>query len=166
MSPSIRPLTTLTALLAASTLAVAAGKVEVQFPSVPFYADAGDGTVEIERTKRVLADHIATWQDRLPAGQTLRVEVLDIDLAGEIDHFHPQRIRVLGATADSPRLHLRFELRQVGRVLDAGEARLLDTGYLWRVAKRYEQRALHHERRMLDDWYDARLGASRTAALR
>lgn len=153
------------ALGAFAASALASGRVEVTYAPDPSFADAGDGVVEVERTQRVLAGHLQALAGRLPAGQSLHVQVLDIDLAGELQHFWPQRVRVMGLGVDSPRLHLRYELRRGDAVLAAGEDRLLDPGYLWRGGRLHERGALPYERRMLDDWFEAKL-ATQAAALR
>lgn len=153
------------ALSATAAPSLAAGRVEVSYPPGPPYADAGDGVVEVERTQRVLAEHLQALSSRLPADQSLQVQVLDIDLAGELQYFWPQRVRVMGLGADSPHLHLRYELRRGDTVLAAGEDRISDPGYLWRSGRPDEQGALHHERRMVDDWFESKL-ATHAAALR
>lgn len=158
-------LSTLLVLSTTSVGVMAAGDVQVSYADARPYADAGEGVVEVERTQRLLAAHLEALAPRLPTGQTLRVQVLDIDLAGEIQHFWPERLRVMGVSADSPRLHLRYELRRGGDLLAAGEDRLSDPGYLWRTLRWHEQGPLPHERRMIDDWFDARV-ATRAAALR
>jgi hypothetical protein len=61
----------------------ARGQVQVSFTQVDRYADAGIDAVERERNLKVLAEHMQGWSSRLPDGQQLDIEVLDVDLAGE-----------------------------------------------------------------------------------
>src|SRR5687767_4143961 len=85
----MRTLSTIAAAVAVSGAALlstahAAGTVEVVFVNPDEFSDAGRGSVEIGRTTQVLADHLKQLGAQLPDGQKLRVEVLDVDLAGEL----------------------------------------------------------------------------------
>lgn len=155
---------TLSSLLIATAAATAAPS-QVRFIEPERYSDAGFGSTERERTQQILSDHIAALAQRLPQGQTLRVDVLDVDLAGELRHFRLDPVRVLGVGADSPRLHLRYELRQGDQVVLSGEDRLSNPGYLLHTHRVGESTSLHYERRMLDDWFQSRF-AAQVAGLR
>ena len=59
---------------------------------------------------------------QLPAGQDLKVDILDIDLAGEVFPRVPIRdVRVTKGSYDFPRIHLRYSIEQDGKVLRSGE---------------------------------------------
>ena len=152
-------------LLAASTAALGAERADVSFRDPMNFADAGFGVGERERNLDLLAAHVRRLAERLPAGQTLRVEMLDVDLAGEIQWIRTHPLRVLGHGAAAPQIVLRYELIEDGRTLRSGEERLVDPGYLMRVSSTFEREALRFERRLLDDWFEARFDA-RIAALR
>lgn len=161
MNPSLARLLT-GALLGAAALGVAGtaaatGRVEVRYATPERFTDAGFGARELERTQRVLSAHLARLAARLPDGQLLKVEVRDIDLAGELESFAYDRVRVLGRAPDRPRLDLRFELQAEGRVLDQGEAVLTDLAYLERGVGPQRGEPLSHERRLLDAWFAERI---------
>jgi hypothetical protein len=145
--------------------AAAAGPADIRFVDPARFSDAGFGSVEQERTQQILSDHVAALARRLPQGQTLHLEVLDIDLAGEMRPLRLDTVRVLGIGAETPRLHLRYELRQGDQVVLSGEDRLSDPGYLTRTGRSHDNRALHFERHMLDDWFQNRF-AAQVAGLR
>jgi hypothetical protein len=155
----------LASLLVASSAALGADRAEVSFRDPVNFADAGFGTVERERNLGLLAAHLHHLAERLPAGQSLHVEMLDVDLAGEIQLIRTHPIRVVGNTADAPQIVLRFELRDGAKVVRSGEERLIDVGYQWSLPDRFDDAPLRFERRMLDNWFEQRFDA-RIAALR
>lgn len=146
------------ALLAlAASLPAAAGRAEIRWAEPAHFADAGFGAREIERTQRVLGAHIERLAGRLPAGQTLAVEVRDVDLAGRLEMFAFDQLRVLGGAPDRPRLDLHFELRAGDAVLQRGDAVLTDLAYLHRGVGVRRGEPLEHERRLLDRWFDEQI---------
>lgn len=144
------------ALLGAAA-AQASGRAEVRYVQPERYADAGFGAVEQERTQRVLTAHFDRLAQRLPDGQVLRVDVTDVDLAGEVDTLAFHRVRVLGQLPDAPRLGLKYELRQGEQVLAQGEERLTDLAYLDRSRGLRRDEPLPYEGRLLDRWFSERL---------
>lgn len=90
----------------------------------------------------------------LPAGQSLAIEVLDIDLAGE---FEPWRsgfndVRFLRDTTP-PRIHLRYRLMQGDTVIRAGEERLTDMNYLSDPRGHGDSRRFVYDKLMVQDWF-------------
>jgi len=129
----------------------ATGSVEISFADAPHYSDAGRGALERERTLNALADHLSRWAERLPDGQSLKLTVLDIDLAGELEHVPRwHEVRVLRGRADWPKITLRFSLQQQGRTVSEGLARLSDMAY---ELGRRNPDEFGHEKRMLDRWF-------------
>jgi len=106
-----------------------------------------------ESMESAFREHLDKLSERLPAGQQLVVEFLDIDLAGDVFPRVPvQDIRVLKGRADWPRMHLRYRIEQDGTVLRSGERELADANYLMR-SSRYNGELYQHEKDMLDDWF-------------
>jgi hypothetical protein len=96
----------------------------------------------------------------LPDGQTLRLEVLDFDLAGTLEPFGFGDLRVLRGRADWPRMTLRYTLQSDGRTLKAGHAQLSDMNYRFDL-RGYELRQgeLGYEKRMVLQWFDQNFAA-------
>jgi hypothetical protein len=143
-------------LLVLATLACnahAAGTVTLNWQDPANYTDAGRNVVDRERSLLALGAHMQAWGALLPDGQTLRLEVLDLDLAGEVRHWPGwgmDEIRVMGDRPDWPRMQLRYTLQAAGQTLHSGEARLSDMGYLLRQQR---DGALAYEKRMVDAWF-------------
>jgi len=143
--------------LAVAGPAAASGRAEVRYVAPERFTDAGFGPQELARTQRVLASHLDGLARHLPDGQVLRIEVRDIDLAGTLEMFSVDQLRVLGSAPDRPRLDLRYELSDGTQVLASGEAVLTDLAYLERGVGIRRGQPLQHERRMLDRWFAERI---------
>jgi hypothetical protein len=142
------------ALFAGSLPAFAGGVVRVNVVQAEQFSDIGRGVVERERNLALVTDHLKTLGQRLPDGQVLTIEVLDVDLAGEV--WPTQRfgeMRILRGSADWPRMHLRWTLQAGGRTLRSGDDRLSDAAYLMTSARLGMNQALAYDLRMLDDWF-------------
>jgi Protein of unknown function (DUF3016) len=142
----------------------AAGAIDVTFVQPESFADAGLPGWSRERTLRRLADEFQQLAKKLPDGQSMTVEVLDVDLAGDLD---PTRggldQRVLRGKSDWPRIHLRYTLAAGGKPLKNGDEWIADLLYLDQRARLPDTRDLAYERRMLEDWFGERiLGAAAT----
>ncbi len=143
-------------LLAAG--AAAAG-VSVTFTEPDKFADVPFSSIERARVLDDLSRHISKLASKLPAGQELKIEVLDIDLAGRIDPNTRGRddLRVLQGGADWPQMRLRYSLQQDGKVLKAGEERLSDMNYLNRPGYLGNDTSLRYEKQMLESWFRSTL---------
>ena len=105
-----------------------------------------------------LRQHFDKLGAQLPQGQELKVEVLDIDLAGQIEPRSrgTHDIRVLRGGADWPMIQLRYSIESQGKVLKSGEKRVADMNYLQNHINKYAaNEPLRYEKRMLDDWFKA-----------
>lgn len=87
----------------------------------------------------------------LPAGSTLTVTFLDIDLAGMI---RPERNNVRFMTSTTiPRAQLSFQLIGAdGQVLQEGERRLMDMNYQMSIGLIGRNEALYYDKQLLKDW--------------
>ncbi len=149
----------LTRTLPAAALALLASAawadVSVSYVKPDDYTDVPRNAVDRERVLKDFSDYFATLNPKLPAGQTLKIEVLDIDLAGRM---WPRRhggedIRVLNGGADWPRMHLRYTLEQDGQTLRSGDEQLSNMNYLQGVSRYSDSDTLRYEKPMLDDWF-------------
>jgi len=148
----------------AGLFALAAGSagagVTVTYVEPDRFSDVPFPTWEREDTLKELTEHFTKLGNSLPPGQDLRVEVLDVDLAGRaIPNARMGRdIRVLRGQADWPRMTLRFSLEQNGQVLKSGEAQLSDMNYLAHTTRYFDSEPLRYEKQMIDDWFEKTIG--------
>ena len=156
-------------LLAAAGAAQAAGTVQVSFVQPEKFADVRDSAYRAEdnlaNLKRAIEEIGAKY---VADGQTLKIDVLDVDLAGE-----PKRgsvrlydVRVLRGRADWPTVQLRYTLEAPDAPARTGAARVADMAYLQRLPIVYGDETLPYERRMLEDWFRNEFGSARARAAR
>jgi hypothetical protein len=148
---------TLVALLVAGA-AHAAGSVQVSFVKPENFADIRDRTYSREQNLKALEEVITSAaQPYVADGQTLKIEVLDVDLAGEVrPGARAYDIRVLRGRADWPRITLRWSID--GATPRSGEAVVQDMAYLQHIPPAMSGGALVYERRMLDEWFRQQFG--------
>ena len=151
-----------TAALIVSGTAQAA--VSVTFVQPENFTDAGlrnSSSASREAVLRELQEHIVAVGERHVApNQVLRMEILDVDLAGR---FEPWR----GAAYDArylrdetwPKITVRYVLEDGGRVVSSCSETIVDRHYLRRPVPERAGPALRYERRMIDNWFRARLPA-------
>jgi hypothetical protein len=109
-----------------------------------------------------LLEHFNKLAAKLPAGQDLKVEILDIDLAGEVFPRVPvQNVRVYKDRNDRVQIHLRFSIEQDGKVVRSGERQLTDAGYLMDRNHYTTNEIYSYEKQLLDDWFRKEVIAAR-----
>ena len=149
-------------LLAATVLPLhAAGTVEVSYVEPEKFSDIGFGTVDRERVLGEMTSLLKALGAKLPDGQTLKVEVLDVDLAGRLQPRRGDEIRVLNGRADWPRIKLRWTLSAGDRTLKSGEDDLADMAYLQTFGGLDRSLSLPYEGRMLERWFAERVAGVR-----
>ena len=142
-------------LLAAQTVHAAA-TVKVIFPDPPRFTDAGASPRDVANTTRGLSAHLtALGQRQLADGDVLTIEILDIDLAGRLENTTRGRVRVTTGRSDWPRITLRFKLEGASPL--AGEEQVSDMNFQRRSSGMSPSDPLRFERRMLNEWFQARL---------
>jgi hypothetical protein len=102
-----------------------------------------------------LASHVAKRVAKvLPAGETVEVEIVDIERAGEYEWAFGRTddVRVL-RDVYPPRMELRFQRMDAnGNVIAEGERRLSDLAYLTGSQPLSASDPLRFEKRMIDQW--------------
>lgn len=157
---NLLPAFVLAGVTALAPAASTAGEAIVKF------ADAGDYTdfpySEAETLQKLIAEHFIKQAKNLPASVELKIEVLDIDLAGEIKaNFRtPTDIRVRKGRSDGPEMKVRFTVSENGKVVHSAEETMTDSNYLQRSNRYYNNDELRYEKQMIDDWLQARFGLS------
>ena len=147
----------------ALTLPRAAGAaVEVSFVHPERYADvhidSGYGAAPREATLRRLQKHLEQLGARhLRPDQTLKIDVLDVDLAGRFEPWHRYGYNVrFMRDITWPRIVMRYRLEDGEHMVFSAEEVVTDLNYQTRAAGRLSSDPLRYEKDMLDDWFRAR----------
>lgn len=143
-------------------------EVRVEFVAPEHFTDIGEkfpgSTKRRDSNLDELRQHIEERAQRVLAeGQSLRVSITDIDMAGRTEPWHP-RLWDTRIVRDiySPRIALRFELADAqGTVLGTGERSLHDSAFMSRGRGGYINDPLRYEKALLDDWIEREFGAAR-----
>ena len=149
--------------------AALAGTAEVNFLEPDGYSDAGGrgGMRDLPTREAVLREiraHLLDLAQRnLAPNQSLKIDVIDIDIAGrrEVLGAGVQDVRVYDDISP-PRITLRFALSEDGRVVASGEERLSDPSYLNTLARVPQGDPLRYERPMLTKWFVAQFVRGKT----
>ena len=138
----------------------------VTFVAPEKYADMPFASYEKDRVKDALKEHFEKLGAKLPAIEDFKVEVLDIDLAGERDYrtHAPQDLRILRGGADWPRIEVRYSVESQGKVLTSGTTQISDMNYLQTFNQYSKNEFLRYEKRMIDKWFkDSVMGVTAAA---
>lgn len=132
----------------------AADRVEVTYADTEKFADFGDSNWERERNQADFSAMLQVLAQRLPATQQLRVKVLDVNLAGELDwwRLRGDRIRVL-RNVTWPVVEFEYQVLEGGKLVKADTVRVSDMAYL--QSSLFHDKGLTafgYESRMLDRW--------------
>ena len=154
-----------------ASVMVAAGCASAATVSVTFiqpekFTDAGPSRGraterELAALQRDMQQHLQRLADRtMAATDTLAVEVLDVDLAGDFDSLRFARfgdVRVVRDIA-SPRMTLRYTAKRGDSMVTGPEEHLSDMNFLWSRNRYSSGDRLRYEKPMLDAWFEKRFG--------
>jgi hypothetical protein len=146
---------TAAALASAGALA---GTATVTFVHPENYQDMPRYQQDRQDLLKDLADHIIYLAGKLPPDRDLKIEVLDLNMAGRmIPSFRTAtgELRVLRGGADWPTMRIRYTLSAGGAVLASGEDRMSDMSYFDRINRYDSGDPLRYEKQMVDDWFKA-----------
>ena len=158
MNNKVLFLTILIASMSISSISVA-GEVEVTWTAPEKYRDIRAGEENRKRFKArtfsALEKHLAKLSMKLPQEQLLKINVTDVDLAGDTLHGGIQRIRII-KDIYFPRLKFSYQLlnKADGKVIISEEVNLKDMGFMQRGRLKYNNQSLSYEKVMLDNWFN------------
>jgi hypothetical protein len=149
-------------LLAATSLSALAG-VNVNFVEPENYTDLREqeSKVRDQDRERILGDlrsHLESLGAELQPHQSLTVDFLDIDLAGQTEVVTPDRQQDERIARDftGPRMKLRYVFEEGGQVIASAEETISDQNYLNHPTLRTDGDPLRYEKYMLDNWFRQR----------
>lgn len=157
-------------LAVSAALALGAGtacaEVLVHYVQPERFSDLPSIRQDREQILEELTRHFAKLGAQLPQGQTLLVDVEDIDMAGrEIPGTSTKKSRFV-SNVDWPRIQLQFEIESNGQLVHSGNVVLRDMGFADRSSRYFDGDALRFEKRMLDEWFHSTVLTSERSARR
>jgi hypothetical protein len=162
----------LNVLVISSTLCMAASVANaattVTFVAPEKYADMPFASYDKDRVKEELKLHFEKLGAKLSANEDFKVEVLDVDLAGERDRrgSSPLEMRVLRGGADWPKIDVRYSVESQGKVLTSGTTQISDMNYLQTFNQYSKNEFLRYEKRMIDTWFKESVMGVATVAVK
>lgn len=146
----------------------AVAPVQVTFTNPEKFLDASPhryGAKERDATLQKLARHMQGQGARyLKPGQILKIEVLNVDLAGRVEWWHANAhdLRIM-RDIDSPAMKVRYSLEENGVVLASAEEWIADRMYLMGASVLGgSSDSLKYEKAMLNDWFRHRFGSNQS----
>jgi len=108
-----------------------------------------------ERTFKNFEKYFAKLAENLPEGQTLKIEVTDVDLAGDARFSGgPNRLRIVKEIY-FPRIDFSYQLVNAdGSEVVAEKVELRDMNFMMRSHLKYRSDSLGYEKKMLDEWFN------------
>ena len=107
-----------------------------------------------ERTFKNLEKHFAKLAEKLPEGQVLKIDVTDVDLAGDTHAGGINRMRIVKEIF-FPRMNFSYQLVGAdGSVILSNEIVLKDMSFMMTSNLKYRNDSLGYEKKMLDDWFN------------
>ncbi len=157
MKQSILLVTIFTFILLLTPRAFAASS-EVTWTDYKSYRDineGNDGRKQFrERTFKDFEKHFAKLAATLPEGQVLKIDVTDVDLAGDTHLAGINRTRIVKHMY-SPRMNFSYQLLDAnGKVLKSDEVVVKDMNFMSGSNLKYRNKSLGYEKKMLDDWFE------------
>jgi hypothetical protein len=137
--------------------AAARADVQVSFVKPETFVDIKDnnGFRDTEVLKDIEKHLVAQAQKYLP-GKDVRINVTDVDLAGQVEPFGRSWtwVRVM-RTVTLPSITLDYEVRDGDKVVQQGKATMRDMNYQDGFSNYFSNDTLRYEKRMMDRWFQS-----------
>jgi len=148
-------LLTASLVLSANTFAASS---EVTWTDYKSYRDIHEGnsgrTQFRERIFKDFEKHFSQLAATLPEGQTLKIDVTDVDLAGDTHVGGIDRMRIIKHMY-SPRMNFSYQLVDIkGEVIQSDDVVVKDMNFMSNTSLKYRNQSLGYEKKMLDDWFE------------
>jgi len=107
-----------------------------------------------ERIFKDFEKHFAKMASNLPENQTLKIEVTDVDLAGDTHVAGINRTRIVKQVY-FPRMNFSYQLLdESGKVIKTDEVVVKDMNFMSGSNLKYRNKSLGYEKKMLDEWFN------------
>ncbi len=141
---------------ALGVIPAAQAAVEVTFVKPDQFMDIGSRSDQKDVLKELQKGFQKSADKYVPANQTLKIEVLDVDLAGRTQILPPPRndIRLITGKADWPSIKLRYTLTADGKTIQSGEETMSDMSYQDGLNSASSQKEeFYYEKLMIGKWF-------------
>ncbi|SMO87208.1 DUF3016 domain-containing protein [Paracoccus laeviglucosivorans] len=152
---------TCASLLCAMLATPAMADVVVDYAGLAGSRDPG---LRSDRDRRIVVAQLdrsiqELGQRYLQPGQDLRIDIVELDLAGDFEPWRSgmQDVRIM-RDVTPPKIRIRYALTQNGQPIQSGEARLGDMNYLSDPRAMNDSEPLIHEKLLLRDWFKKTFG--------
>jgi len=130
---------------------------EVTWSDYKSYTDINEGTHGRkqfrESTFKSFEKHFSKLVTTLPEGQILKIDVTDVDLAGDTHVAGINRTRVI-KNVFFPRMNFSYKLLDAdGKVIKFDDVVVKDMSFMSGSNLKYRNQSLGYEKKMLDDWF-------------
>lgn len=152
----------ISSVLLSSVALPALAAVEVNFTEPEKFSDTrvgpGPAAKQRDMVLREVRKYLVKLGDStLPAGDTLRIEVLDINLAGRDQPWNAAAPdQKLLDEVNWPSMKLRYALERGGQVVAQAEELVSDHDYLDHSSMVSRSDPLRYEKKMLSEWFKER----------
>ncbi|WP_114325574.1 DUF3016 domain-containing protein [Candidatus Colwellia aromaticivorans] len=106
-----------------------------------------------ERIFESFEKHFAKLAKNLPEGQVLKINVTDVDLAGDTHSGGINQFRIV-KDIYFPRMNFSYELVNAnGSIVTSDEVVIRDMSFMMGSNLKYRNESLGYEKKMLDEWF-------------
>lgn len=106
-----------------------------------------------ERVFNDLEKHFAKLASSLPEDQVLKIDVTDVDLAGDTLIGGINQLRII-KDVYIPRMNFSYRLVHAdGSIITSDKIVLKDMNFMMGNSLKYQNKSLGYEKKMLDDWF-------------
>ena len=136
---------------------VFAASSEVEWVKPDEFTDIRAGNLNRKKFKeqvfKQFEEHFAALASKLPEGQQLKIQVHNIDLAGDVNAGGINRIRIIKEIY-VPKIKFSYQLlNDKDTELTAGKANLKDMNFMGNNSLKYKHHSFAYEMKMLDHWF-------------
>ena len=134
-----------------------AASTEVTWKGYKEYFDVDEGTYTRAGFKDLLTknvgEHFTELAAKLPDEQTLKIEITDVDLAGQVRIGSTNDTRIV-KNGYPPRINFSYQLLDDNEtVIKKEEIVLRDLSFMTGQPLKYRHTPFGYEKKMLDDWF-------------
>lgn len=150
---------TLLSLISAGPTPASAATLNIEFKDPDHFRDMPRSDSDKARVLKEVGQHFEKLAKTLPESDTLTVNVLDFDMAGDVrpNVRTGTDIRVLRGRADWPSMTIRYSLIRNGAPIASGENAIDDKDYFGHINKYSNTETLRYEKAMIDVWFSKNL---------